>query len=763
MKPAATAALLAAALLAAALGCGNATTSKTSAAPAASPKIILIGVDAGDWLAIDPLIRAGRLPTFARIKALGRTGIMTSTPPLVSPIIWTTLATGVEVENHGILDFMVDGPDGRQQPVGSAFRRAPALWNLFSSAGRSVAIIGWWATWPAEHVRGTIVSDAVAPQLTRSASRPDAGLVWPADREALVRAKLTPVTAIQRADITRYASAPDAEIDRALAAARQPGDGLYRDPLAHLAAVIAGSRTYASLAMELVRSDRPDLLAIYLEEVDTVSHVFVADSARGPSAIARAYEDVDALLRSLAEASPPDTLMIVCSDHGFYPPTAGIRESPSDLTGPATAWHRPYGIVAAATAGTLAGGQPSPLLGPTDIGSITPVDLAPTVLHGAGLAVATDMPGRVITSLLPSDAASRPVVRSVTAGYSPPAAIARRDGAEALERLQALGYVGTAKTSLARQNLAESLFRRGKYDAAERELRALVEAQPRNVPARLWLAQTLAHQGRPAEALRVYEETVALPGGARESLVPAIDLAISTDNFDAARRMLATAGIPAPERLTAAGALAEARHDERDAERSYRAALKLDPLSFDAASRLFDLLNRTGRAADAEAPLARAATLAPDSARHLALIGNLRIALHDPAGAEIALSRAMELSPGSAAVQQALGRALLMQQKRADAIRTLQAIPPSRDRDTLLGAAYSGEQNWASAITHLQAALDAGPPTPELLNALGWAEMQAGRRDVAAATFGRSLQLRANQPEIRKLLSQLPAASRTGR
>ena len=104
-------------------------------------RIVLLGLDAADWLAIDPLVTAGKLPTFARLEQLGRTGIMLSTPPLVSPMIWTTIATGVEPENHGVLDFMVDLPDGRQAPVGSSQRLAPAIWNMFSAAGRRVAVV----------------------------------------------------------------------------------------------------------------------------------------------------------------------------------------------------------------------------------------------------------------------------------------------------------------------------------------------------------------------------------------------------------------------------------------------------------------------------------------------------------------------------------------------------------------------------------------------------------------------------------------------
>ncbi len=113
-------------------------------------RVVLVGLDAADWLVVDPLVASGRLPTFARLKAVGRTGILLATPPLVSPLIWTTIATGEWPDDHGILGFMVDLPDCTQGPVGSSQRLVPALWALPAAAGRRVGVIGWWATWPAE-------------------------------------------------------------------------------------------------------------------------------------------------------------------------------------------------------------------------------------------------------------------------------------------------------------------------------------------------------------------------------------------------------------------------------------------------------------------------------------------------------------------------------------------------------------------------------------------------------------------------------------
>src|SRR5258708_11178113 len=107
--------------------------------------IILLGLDAADWLAIDPLLAAGKLPTFARLKTAGRTGILVSTPPLVSPIVWTTIATGRRPEDHRVLDFMVDLPVGGQAPITAAAPPLPGLWSIFSAPGRRGGVVGWWA------------------------------------------------------------------------------------------------------------------------------------------------------------------------------------------------------------------------------------------------------------------------------------------------------------------------------------------------------------------------------------------------------------------------------------------------------------------------------------------------------------------------------------------------------------------------------------------------------------------------------------------
>src|SRR3989338_7322162 len=58
------------------------------------PKLILLGIDGADWDIIDHYIIEGRLPTFSRLKREGAWGYLRSFDPMLSPMLWTTIATG---------------------------------------------------------------------------------------------------------------------------------------------------------------------------------------------------------------------------------------------------------------------------------------------------------------------------------------------------------------------------------------------------------------------------------------------------------------------------------------------------------------------------------------------------------------------------------------------------------------------------------------------------------------------------------------------
>ena len=726
--------------------------------PAAHRKVILIGLDAADWAAIDPLIAQGRLPAFARLKAAGHAATLLSTPPLVSPIIWTTIATGRPPDEHGVLDFMVDLPGGGQAPVGSIHRKVPALWTLFSAAGRNVAVVGWWATWPAETVRGTMVSDQLAPQLTRPDPQLGANLIAPPAAANLLMGLVVQPEQVNVEGLGRFLPVTDEERRAALEQAETGPRRFYGNRIAHLAAVVAGTHTHVDMAERLLRDQAPDFTAVYLEMIDTVSHLFVKDKANGQHAIDQAYFEVDAALERLAAAAPPDAWVIVCSDHGFHQADAGLVEDPAELAGPATAWHRPYGIAAAAEARQIAAGD-APASPAAALDTVTPLDIAPTVLHAASLPVDAAMSGRPAAELLPPERVRVAPVRQAYAVPSGAPAVDTRSAAideTALARLQALGYVGSRPSSQAMQNLGEVLYRRGRFDGAQRALRSAVDAQPQNVGAWLWLARTEQSLGHTDEALRAWTQALRLPEGAAAALLPAVEAAMAAGRPADAQRLLAAAKAPPPAVLhTARAVMAAGASRAGEAERELRAALRADPLSFDALFRLFDQLQRAGRARDALAPVQRAAEALPGSPRHTALLGEALLATGDPVRAEQALARALEQAPDSAPVRLDLARAQLSQRRAGDALATLQAAAPSPQRSLLMGAACAADSRWSEAAAHYQEALAAGVRTPELLNGLGWALHKQGREREAADALRQSLALRAEQPQIRELLGQL--------
>lgn len=89
-------------------------------------------------------------PTGRSLNGCGKTADRGIAAPLetfhhASPVIWTTVATGVPPEVHGISEFFVPTEKG-EQPVSSSLRRVPALWNMMTAAGRRSAVVGWWAS-----------------------------------------------------------------------------------------------------------------------------------------------------------------------------------------------------------------------------------------------------------------------------------------------------------------------------------------------------------------------------------------------------------------------------------------------------------------------------------------------------------------------------------------------------------------------------------------------------------------------------------------
>lgn len=98
-------------------------------------KTLIIGWDAADWQVIDPLLEAGEMPTLKSLMSRGVRGNLATLQPVLSPLLWTSIATGKPAHEHGILGFVQAGNEPEEIiPVRADNRKAKAFWNLLNEA-----------------------------------------------------------------------------------------------------------------------------------------------------------------------------------------------------------------------------------------------------------------------------------------------------------------------------------------------------------------------------------------------------------------------------------------------------------------------------------------------------------------------------------------------------------------------------------------------------------------------------------------------------
>jgi hypothetical protein len=145
------------------------------------------------------------------------------------------MLTGVMPLEHRVLDFLRVNPvSGQREPITSDERKAPAIWNMATNAGKRVAALGFWATYPAEAVNGLLVSDRLFTFLY-SESEPPPGVVNPHDEDAWARETLKRVEQdVNYAQLREFLPALTEEEYRTAIAAKDP----YADPVGALRRVL---------------------------------------------------------------------------------------------------------------------------------------------------------------------------------------------------------------------------------------------------------------------------------------------------------------------------------------------------------------------------------------------------------------------------------------------------------------------------------------------------------------------------------------------
>ena len=475
-------------------------------------RVIVLGLDGLDPRAVDLLMSEGKMPSFARMRLRGAYARERSAPPLLSPVLWTTVATGTPPDQHGIAHFVATDPaSGESLPVTSTLRRRKALWNIASEARRRVAVVGWWATWPAEEVNGTLVSDHACyhflfPQ-GQQASPSSSRVTYPEERLARLAPLIRRPADVTAAEVAPFMRVTPEELARPFS---------FNDDVSHFKWALATAESYRRIGLELWRDERPDLLMVYVEAPDTVSHLFghlfraaplsgeLAEQQRKfGGVVEQAYLYADRIVGEYLAALDPGSTLVVLSDHGFE--LGALQDDPSktrDMRRVSERFHRPEGIL------YLYGNrvkQGARLEGPTLL------DVAPSALALLGIPAARDMPGRVLREGLRLDEAPRIASHETTRTAATAPLRDERADAGVLERLRSLGYLGEAAPApQAERNQAALLFAAGRHREAATAYEALVRESPRDASLLASLAGVLGALGRYDEAERRLDEALRL-------------------------------------------------------------------------------------------------------------------------------------------------------------------------------------------------------------------------------------------------------------
>lgn len=247
------------------------------------PKIVLISLDGFPSSALDD----PKLP-IPTLRKLIRNGVSATMTPVNPTVTWpnhTSMVTGLNADQHGLLANGAIVPTGAWPPIKVDPRldkekmvRAPTVYDAAFRAGLTTAQVDW-------------VAINNAPTITWAFSE-WATPAGPLEREMLAKGVIT---------------ASDLEgFDKA--------NILFRDQI------------WTRAAVYLIREHKPDLLLYHLLSLDSVHHQFGPNTLAARAAIAFLDSCVAEIVTAVQDAGLAGrTTFLIVADHGFKAYTRQVR------------------------------------------------------------------------------------------------------------------------------------------------------------------------------------------------------------------------------------------------------------------------------------------------------------------------------------------------------------------------------------------------------------------------------------------------------
>jgi tetratricopeptide (TPR) repeat protein len=607
----------------------------------AGTRVIFVGLDGADWSLLDGYVARGVMPTLSRLVKEGTSGTLQTIHPPLSPLIWTTMMTGVSPLEHRILDFLRVNPVSRaREPITSDERKVPAIWNMASAGGKKVGAFGFWATYPAEAVNGVMVSDRLFTFLF-SESTPPPGVVYPAALESWAR------DGLKRAQDSVGYQALKGMLPWLTES--EYGDAAkvvdpYSHPVSALKRILTETRVYDELARDWIAREQPDVTVVYLQGTDSIGHVFAPyapprqpsiledDYAKYKDVPERYFAAIDQLLgRYVALAESTGSVLMLASDHGFLWGEGRPEKLSSAANATAARWHAEKGIY------LLWGPGVEATKGHTGTGTVDQV--CATLLSLLGLPTPQHAAGGPLPGAPPANAATadyRAVYTPVTPQNGSASPNAPAIDEDTVAKLRALGYIGATegKGRAVGTRTAGSLNNEGLL---------------------------LKEAGKPQEAIDAFDTALTVDPNLASALWNLSDLlwarSESIDKSDALLVRAFANGLPEGTRFLIGRAIGYQRNGQIDRSISLlNAAAAAKPDEPDVWLFRGRYRVERGDCAGAVDDFRRAVRLSPENAGAYASMGLAQLCAGDAAGGRASFQRSLQLDPNQPKVRQYLQR-----------------------------------------------------------------------------------------------------------
>ena len=382
--------------------------------PASGGRVVMVLLDGGSLDFLSTAALAGRLPNFGRILDRGAAMHLNTHRPTQPDPVWTAVATGKLPWKSGVrsaaryrVPFATDPLELLPEncfaqgliryglvgaaPLDAGALRARPLWSILATAGLTTGVVNWPLTYPAQPVRGYLVSDRFY--------RPGDPSLEPDDPAAIYPVDLLPGA---RSAGDRARRLPEAVPAAETAQRGVPGEPAGDEPL-------LTDRMYEEIARALEERLHPHLSAVRLRQLDPAGHEFLRyampaafgdvtpdERSRYGDVLETAYARVDAMVGRVMTTLADEDLLLVVSGYGMEPLPMWKRMVERAIGNPrlsGTHENAPDGFLLAYGAAISPGRKRRASV----------VDVTPTILYFLGLPVGRDMDGYARTDIFVRD------------------------------------------------------------------------------------------------------------------------------------------------------------------------------------------------------------------------------------------------------------------------------------------------------------------------------------------------------------------------